>query len=77
MKPFELHKAIAGEPLVTRDGRPAKFVAHVPDVKVYSVVAWIGDNWGLDTFTETGLQFDDLDASRDDLFMADLPEIED
>ena len=31
MKPFNLEAAKAGAPLVTRDGRPAKFIAHVAE----------------------------------------------
>lgn len=31
MKPFDLEAAKAGAPLVTRDGRPAKFIAHVAE----------------------------------------------
>lgn len=31
MKPFDLEAAKAGAPLVTRDGRPAKFIAHVEE----------------------------------------------
>lgn len=30
-KPFDLDAAKAGKPIVTRDGRQVKFVAHVPD----------------------------------------------
>lgn len=32
MREFYLSAAKSGHPLVTRDGRPAKFIAHVPDV---------------------------------------------
>lgn len=32
-RPFNLEEAKAGHPLITRDGRPAKFVAHVPEAK--------------------------------------------
>ena len=31
MKPFDLEAAKAGAPIVTRDGRPAKFIAHVAE----------------------------------------------
>lgn len=33
MKPFNLEAAMRGEPIVTRDGRKAKFIAHVPDAR--------------------------------------------
>lgn len=32
MKPFDLEAAKRGEPIVTRDGRAAKFIAHVPEL---------------------------------------------
>ena len=31
MEPFDLEAAKRGEPIVCRDGTPAKFVAHVPE----------------------------------------------
>lgn len=31
MKPFDLEAAKAGAPIVTRDGRPAEFIAHVEE----------------------------------------------
>lgn len=34
MKPFDLEAAKRGEPLVTRDGRKATFVAHTPQCAV-------------------------------------------
>ena len=33
MKPFDLEAAKAGAPIVTRDGRPAKFIAHVAEAQ--------------------------------------------
>lgn len=33
MKPFSLEQAKAGAPLVTRDGREAVFIAHVPEAR--------------------------------------------
>ena len=30
MKPFDLKRALAGDPVVTRDGRKIEFVAHDP-----------------------------------------------
>lgn len=41
MKPFDLEKAIAGEPIVTRDGREAKFIAHVPDLMTHPIIVVI------------------------------------
>lgn len=31
MKPFSLEAAKRGEPIVTRDGTPARFIAHIPE----------------------------------------------
>lgn len=31
--PFDLSKAMGGHPLVTRDGKEAKFIAYVPEVQ--------------------------------------------
>lgn len=33
MKPFDLEAAKRGDPLVTRDGNPARFIAHVPEAR--------------------------------------------
>lgn len=42
MKPFDLQKALAGEPVVTRDGRPVKIAGINPDAKdLYKVVGWL------------------------------------
>lgn len=34
MKPFDLEAAKRGEPIVTRGGEAAKFIAHVPDADI-------------------------------------------
>lgn len=66
MKPFDLTAAKAGAPLITRDGRPAKFVAH-----------WDGTDDGIDlvVFIEGNLCFRlgngvSHKATSGDLFMA-------
>ena len=38
MKPFDLKSAKAGAPIVTRDGTPAKYIAHVPEARRSSQV---------------------------------------
>lgn len=38
MKPFDLNAAKAGAPIVTRDGTPAKYIAHVPEARQSSQV---------------------------------------
>lgn len=70
MKPFSLEAAKRGEPIVTRDGREAKFIAHVEEAKKpYRVVAMIhGD---VKMFHECGSFFQNKTTLSDlDLFMA-------
>lgn len=72
-EPFDLDKAKAGEPLVTRDGRKATFVGHAPtageDCRVYALID--GDEQA-EAFRDDGLYWGAgaLDA---DLFMAPKP----
>ena len=45
MKPFNLEEAKAGKPLITRDGRDAKFIAHVPEAKEsFRILFLTGEN---------------------------------
>jgi hypothetical protein len=53
MKPFDLEAAKRGDPIVCRDGRPAKFIAHVPEARLGSVVALVDDR--VCTYYENGL----------------------
>lgn len=42
MKPFDLEKALAGEPVVTRDGRQVKVAGVNHDAKtLYKIVGWL------------------------------------
>ena len=68
MKPFDLEAAKRGEPIVCRDGTPAKFIAHVPDAHpTQRLVVLVRDNiFGyLESGSWTGVNDDD-----GDLFMA-------
>lgn len=68
MKPFDLEAAKRGDPIVCRDGTPAKFIAHVPEAHAGGrVISLVGD---VIYFShESGRQW--LDCVRDvDLFMA-------
>lgn len=41
-KPFDLQKALAGEPVVTRDGRPVKIAGYNPDAgKTCQICGWV------------------------------------
>jgi len=69
MKLFDLEAAKSGEPIVCRDGTPAKFVAHVLGArKTESVVVLIGDEVVL--FAESGKFYPDESMESFDLFMA-------
>lgn len=70
MKPFDLEAAKRGEPICTRDGRPAKFIAHVPgsareDQKILVLVD--GDIYA---HCEDGTFHEERHKSGKDLFMA-------
>lgn len=49
LKEFNLEEAKAGAPIQTRDGRPAKFIAHVPeavdDCKIVVLIEGIIHGW--------------------------------
>lgn len=68
--PFDLEKAKAGHPLVTRDGRKARFVAHAEDAVNYGVVVMVEGDCAVSTSTETGRFFQSGDPSACDLFLA-------
>jgi len=54
MKPFDLEAAKAGEPIICRDGTPAKFIAHVPEVRAeFRVIALV--NKSIRIYYETGI----------------------
>jgi hypothetical protein len=75
MKPFDLKKALAGEPVVTRDGRPVKIAGYNEDAKEYwhSLLGWADGvfcTWNLcgSHYTTSG--------NRNDLFMATTERVE-
>lgn len=44
LKPFNLERALAGDPVVTRDGRPVKIAGHNPDANPRAAVCgWISE----------------------------------
>jgi hypothetical protein len=73
MKPFDLEKAKAGAPLVTRDGRAAKFVAYLPECdRGHRVIAVVNCTpWH---YHENGEMFHN-ESNADDLFLADPPKV--
>jgi len=72
MKPFDLGKAKAGDPIVTRDGRRARFVAHVPDCDMGHRVLVKAEARGFcSSYAENGKFDTDNDFGHpNDLFMA-------
>lgn len=70
MKPFDLKAAKRGETIVTRDGREAQFIAHVPEARPsYSTVVLIDG----ETFSiwDSGYYYwEGTRESPNDLFMA-------
>ena len=68
MKPFNLEAAKAGDPIVTRDGREAKFIAYVPEVGNYEQIVILIDKV-IFSYPIRGNVFD-TQKSESDLFMA-------
>lgn len=70
MKPFNLEAAKRGDPIITRRGGKARFIAHVPEAhKGWNVVAFIEGDTIITFFEENGARWSSSESS-DDLFMA-------
>jgi hypothetical protein len=67
MKPFDLEAAKRGEPIVCRNGTPAKFIAHVPEANDGRRLIVLISNF-IFTHFENGREYPS-DTDRD-LFMA-------
>ena len=70
MKPFDLEAAKAGAPLVTRDGRPAKFIAHVGEAHPRQRLVVLIDGIVLTKFESGKYASSPAHVSDNDLFMA-------
>lgn len=69
MKPFDLEAAKSGAPIVTRDGREARFIAHVPEFdEEYRVIVQISGKSVAVSFCENGALIMN-EETPDDLFM--------
>lgn len=69
MKPFNLEKALAGEPVITRNGRRVLRIAHFPECGEHDrVVAAIEGEGDVYTFYENGNFVNE--ENEIDLFMA-------
>lgn len=70
MKPFNLEAAKAGAALITRDGRDAQFIAHLPGCETeYRLLALIAGARRATTHCEDGAVFEGYQRPTD-LFMA-------
>lgn len=67
MKPFDLERALAGDPVVTRDGRHCEVVGLWKEGGSYSLIVGIGEF--LTRFTVSGMRYL-AGTSPSDLFMA-------
>ena len=68
MKPFDLEAAKRGEPIQCRDGRPAKFIGHVPEAHDHNRIVFLLEGF-LCTAYESG-RIHDLFEKKSDLVMA-------
>jgi len=69
MKPFDLEAAKRGEPIQTRDGRPVKFIAHVPEAREGDRVVMLFEDVVLAS-GESGHFYLSKEPHHYDLFMA-------
>lgn len=75
MKPFNLERAIAGDPLITRIGEQVEFVAHDPKMEAGSRVIFklfreTGPEWML--ISESGRYWPVGPNTNQDVFMAPI-----
>ena len=72
MKPFNLDKALAGEPVVTRDGQKIIEIHYFKYVKTkFPLVVHIENNSSVDHYTINGKWTEDFENENLDLFMAE------
>lgn len=69
MKPFNLERALAGDPVVTRDGQKVAEIAHLPSSGGKKTVVYARNN-GYRWVTTQGKSLSIDAESDDDLFMA-------
>jgi len=69
MKPFNLERALAGDPVVTRDGRPVKIAGYNEEAETeYKICGWVDgevEGWNVD-----GLLSESIKDADIDLFMS-------
>lgn len=67
MNPFDLQKALAGDPVITRDGNPVTQITFFKDA-MGDTIAGVVDGY-VELWREDG-RFYSMDSSEKDLFMA-------
>lgn len=73
MRPFNLEAAKAGAPLVTRNGKRARFVAHVPEcAEGFRLIVMIDGEDCVTDLCDSG-RVDDARDYGSDVFLADEP----
>lgn len=68
MKPFNLEAAKRGEPLVTRDGKKAKFIGYAEEAE-YPVIVHIDGYSNVSIIDGQGKVFSPMEDSPNDIFM--------
>ena len=72
MKPFNLEKALSGEPIVTRDGRKITDFYYFKNIKTkFPIIVQIENSTSVDHYTIKGTWAEDFNTTNPDLFMAD------
>ena len=71
MKPFDLEKALAGEPVVTRDGKPVSHITKFPAKNSRWQLCAVVDGF-IEPFSEDGMH---IFLRPQDLFMVENPKV--
>jgi hypothetical protein len=69
MKPFSLKHALAGEPVITRDGRKVTYLTKLEQVPGYQVAGVIENTESIARWTENGYFLRECSNHVADLFM--------
>lgn len=70
MKPFNLEKALAGDPVVTRDGKTVSEIVHLKTVPASQCIIFVIDGRAHECSESGKFYFDQDVESVNDLFMA-------
>lgn len=70
MKPFNLEKALAGDPVVTRDGKKVTEIVHLKTVSPSRSVIFVADGYAYETGEDGRFFYGFTAESVNDVFMA-------